>query len=85
MMRGKTIIVTGANSGIGKATAVELLRRQARVIMACRSQERADQAAEEIRQEAGPDQGELRVKLLDLASLNSVRNFCDEVIKVPCA
>ncbi|XP_072532838.1 retinol dehydrogenase 14a [Salminus brasiliensis] len=81
MMRGKTIIVTGANSGIGKATAVELLRRQARVIMACRSTERAEQAAQEIRQEAGQEQGELRVKLLDLASLKSVRSFCDEIIK----
>ncbi|KAG9274941.1 retinol dehydrogenase 14 [Astyanax mexicanus] len=81
MMRGKTIIVTGANSGIGRATAVELLRRQARVIMACRSQERAEQAAQEIRQEAGPEQGELLVKLLDLASLGSVRSFCDEIIK----
>ncbi|KAL7889204.1 hypothetical protein AOLI_G00014620 [Acnodon oligacanthus] len=81
MMRGKTIIVTGANSGIGKATAVELLRRQARVIMACRSPERAEQAAQEIRQEAGPEQGELLVKLLDLASLKSVRSFCEEIIK----
>ncbi|KAI4891833.1 hypothetical protein NFI96_020512 [Prochilodus magdalenae] len=81
MMRGKTIIVTGANSGIGRATAVELLRRQARVIMACRSPERAEQAAEEIRQEAGPERGELLIKLLDLASLKSVRSFCEEIIR----
>jgi len=82
MLRGKTIIVTGANSGIGKATAVELLRRQGRVIMACRSRERAEKAAQEIKQEAGPEQGELVLKLLDLASLKSVRIFSEEIIKV---
>ncbi|XP_065152564.1 retinol dehydrogenase 14a [Paramisgurnus dabryanus] len=81
MLRGKTIIVTGANSGIGKATAAELLRRQGRVIMACRDRERAEKAALEIQQETGPDQGELVIKLLDLASLKSVRSFCDEILK----
>lgn len=82
MLRGKTIIVTGANSGIGKATAAELLRRQGRVIMACRNRERAEKAAQEIQQEAGPEQGELVIKILDLASLKSVRIFCEEIIKV---
>ncbi|KTF71836.1 hypothetical protein cypCar_00048190, partial [Cyprinus carpio] len=81
MLRGKTIIVTGANSGIGKATAAELLRRQGRVIMACRDRERAEKAALEIQQEAGPEQGELVIKLLDLASLKSVRIFCEDIIK----
>ncbi|XP_036398392.1 retinol dehydrogenase 14a [Megalops cyprinoides] len=80
-MRGKTVIITGANSGIGKATAAELLKLQARVIMACRDQQRAEEAAQEIRQEAGPDQGEAVIKLLDLASLKSVQNFCEEIIK----
>ncbi|XP_077092772.1 retinol dehydrogenase 14a [Siphateles boraxobius] len=81
MLRGKTIIVTGANSGIGKATAAELLRRRGRVIMACRNRERAEKAAQEIKQEAGPEHGELVIKLLDLASLKSVRIFCEEIIK----
>lgn len=81
MLRGKTIIVTGANSGIGKATAAELLRRQGRVIMACRDRDRAEKAALEIQQETGPNQGELVIKLLDLASLKSVRSFCDEILK----
>ncbi|XP_056616261.1 retinol dehydrogenase 14a [Triplophysa dalaica] len=81
MLLGKTIIVTGANCGIGKATATELLRRQGRVIMACRDRDRAEKAAQEIQQEAGPDRGELVIKLLDLASLKSVRSFCEEIIK----
>ncbi|KAF7710782.1 retinol dehydrogenase 14a [Silurus meridionalis] len=83
MMRGKTVIVTGANSGIGKATAAELLRREARVIMACRSRERAESAAQEIRQQAVSEAGtgELLVRLLDLASLSSVRSFCEQINK----
>ncbi|XP_066559693.1 retinol dehydrogenase 14a [Amia ocellicauda] len=81
MMRGKTIIVTGANSGLGKATAAELVKLQARVILACRDQQRAEAAAQEIRDEAGPEQGELVIKQLDLASLKSVHNFCEEIIK----
>ncbi|KAK3573505.1 hypothetical protein QTP86_025297 [Hemibagrus guttatus] len=81
MMRGKTVIVTGANSGIGRATAAELLRREARVIMACRSRERGESAAQEIRQQAGTGHGELLVRLLDLACLNSVRSFCEQINK----
>ncbi|KAG7460577.1 hypothetical protein MATL_G00200210 [Megalops atlanticus] len=81
MMRGKTVIVTGANSGIGKATAAGLVQLQARVIMACRDRERAEEAAREIRQEAGPSQGEIVIKHLDLASLKSVRSFCEDIIQ----
>ncbi|XP_018418278.1 PREDICTED: retinol dehydrogenase 14 isoform X4 [Nanorana parkeri] len=78
LMRGKTVIITGANSGIGKATAAELLRRQARVILDCRG--RAEEAAQELRLEAG-NNGEIVLKELDLSSLQSVRRFCQEVLK----
>lgn len=78
-MRGKTVIVTGANSGIGKALAGELLKLQARVIMACRDHRSAEEAARDIKDQSGPEQGELVVKHLDLASLASVRNFCEEI------
>ncbi|KAM4600771.1 retinol dehydrogenase 14b [Polymixia lowei] len=81
MMRGKTVIVTGANSGIGKALAGELLKLQARVIMACRDQRSAEEAAQDIKQQAGPEHGEVVIKHLDLASLSSVRNFCEEICK----
>ncbi|XP_075707042.1 retinol dehydrogenase 14 [Rhinoderma darwinii] len=80
LMRGKTVIITGANCGIGRATAAELLRQQARVILACRDPERAEEAARELREETG-DSGEIVVKQLDLSSLKSVRRFCQEVLR----
>lgn len=82
MMNGKTVIVTGANSGIGKATAAAIVKLKGRVIMACRDLSRAEEAAQEIRQETGADNAQLVVKQLDLASLTSIRTFCQEIIKV---
>lgn len=49
--------------------------------MACRDIRRAEDAAQEIRLEIGPDAGELIVKHLDLASLKSVRCFCEDILK----
>lgn len=82
MMRGKTVIVTGANSGIGKAVAEELLKLQARVIMACRDQRSAEEAAQEMKKQTGQGQGAVVIKHLDLASLRSVRKFCAEIVEV---
>ncbi|CAI9178884.1 unnamed protein product [Rangifer tarandus platyrhynchus] len=45
LMRGKTVLITGVNSGLGRATAAELLRLGGRVIMGCRDRERAEEAA----------------------------------------
>lgn len=87
-MRGKTVIITGANSGLGRAAAAELLRMRARVIMGCRDRARAERAAREIRAELGEqgeaegEGGELVVRELDLASLRSVRAFCHRVLQV---
>lgn len=81
-MRGKTVIVTGANCGIGKALAGELLKLQARVVMACRDQRSAEEAARDIKKQAGPEHGEVVIKHLDLASLRSIRKFCEEIHEV---
>ncbi|XP_019940168.2 retinol dehydrogenase 14a [Paralichthys olivaceus] len=81
MMSGKTVVVTGANSGIGKATAAAVVKLQGRVIMACRDLSSAEQAAREIREQTGADATQLVLKQLDLASLTSVRTFCQDLVK----
>ena len=72
-LAGKTIIVTGANSGIGFEAARVFAERGADLIMACRSAERGHAAAERIRS-ASPE-ARIEVRPLDLASLASVREF----------
>ena len=47
-MEGKICIVTGANSGIGKATAIELAKLKVTLVMLCRSKERGEEAQKEI-------------------------------------
>ncbi|XP_061609545.1 retinol dehydrogenase 14b [Phyllopteryx taeniolatus] len=79
LMQGKTVIVTGANCGIGKALVGELLKLQARVIMACRDRQSATEAARDIQGNSGAELGEVVIKQLDLASLTSVRKFCQEI------
>nr|XP_019940168.1 PREDICTED: retinol dehydrogenase 14-like [Paralichthys olivaceus] len=81
MMSGKTVVVTGANSGIGKATAAAVVKLQGRVIMACRDLSSAEQAAREIREQTGADAAQLVLKQLDLASLTSVHTFCQDLLK----
>ncbi len=77
-LSGKNYVVTGANSGIGKVTALELARRGAHVIMACRSLERAVPVADEIKRETGNDQVE--VVALNLFDLASVRRCAEELL-----
>ena len=76
-MEGKVALVTGANAGIGKWTAVGLARRGATVIVAARSLSKGRQAVEEIRRRSGSDDVELR--LADFASLEQVRGLAQEV------
>ncbi|KAM3872919.1 retinol dehydrogenase 13 [Diretmus argenteus] len=75
---GKTVLITGANTGIGKETSRDLARRGARVVMACRDLSRAERAAEEIRQSTG--NGNVVIRHLDLASLFSVRHFAKDFL-----
>lgn len=69
---GRTVIVTGANSGLGLVTARELARVGARVILACRNVDKGAAAA------AGMT-GDVQVRRLDLRNLASVRDFADSI------
>jgi NAD(P)-dependent dehydrogenase (short-subunit alcohol dehydrogenase family) len=70
---GKTIVVTGANGGLGFETARELARAGAHVVLACRSREKAERAIGAIRGETPA--ASLDFRPLDLSSLASVRAF----------
>jgi len=72
---GKTAIVTGANSGIGKETARVLALRNCHVILGCRTLEKGNEAKAEIVQSIGSQKADLiEVALIDLSSLQSVRD-----------
>jgi NAD(P)-dependent dehydrogenase (short-subunit alcohol dehydrogenase family) len=76
-LRGRTALVTGANSGIGFATARGLARRGAEVWMLCRNAERAERAADAIRREAGAERA--RVVLVDVSETASVRRAAEAI------
>ncbi|XP_069767862.1 dehydrogenase/reductase SDR family member 13-like [Narcine bancroftii] len=78
-LKGKTAIVTGGNTGLGKVTALDLARRGARVILACRSKERAEPAVFDIRKRSNSNQ--VIFMHLNLACLKSVRTFAETFLK----
>ncbi|WP_459548012.1 oxidoreductase [Nocardia sp. X0981] len=65
---GRTVIITGANSGIGRAAAAALAAKGARLVLAVRDQDKGRAAAAEM-------SGKVEVRSLDLASLASIRDF----------
>nr|XP_012223118.1 PREDICTED: retinol dehydrogenase 14 [Linepithema humile] len=76
-MNGKTVIITGCTSGIGKETARDLAKRGARVIMACRNMDTANRLKDEFVKESG--NSNIVVRKLDLSSLQSVREFARQI------
>jgi NAD(P)-dependent dehydrogenase (short-subunit alcohol dehydrogenase family) len=74
---GRTVLVTGANSGLGLRTAIMLAGRGARVLMACRDLRRGRAALEQVRSVAGG--ADATLVQLDLADLASVRQAAGEV------
>ncbi|ORV60306.1 oxidoreductase [Mycobacterium europaeum] len=69
---GRTVVITGANAGLGEVTARQLARVGARVVLAVRNTEKGKAAAERMT-------GDVEVRQLDLQDLGSVRRFADEL------
>ncbi len=74
---GRTVVVTGANSGLGLVAARELVAHGAHVVLACRNTDKGEQAAAEITR--GAVTGTTTVEELDLSDLGSVRKFAARV------
>lgn len=78
-LKGKTVLITGANSGVGFKTAETVLYLGADVIMACRNIEKAEAAAQKLRR--GYPDSSVKVMRLDLADLSLIEAFSAELIK----
>ena len=74
-LEGRTCLVTGANSGLGKGIAIRLAKRGAHVIMACRSG--IPEAGEEVR--AASESPNVEMIRVDLSDFDSMAAFCDEL------
>jgi NAD(P)-dependent dehydrogenase (short-subunit alcohol dehydrogenase family) len=71
MVKGKVVVITGSNTGIGKETAVSLAALGATTVLACRDPEKASAAAREVARRSGNDA--VHVVPIDLADLASVQ------------
>ena len=76
-MKGKTCIVTGSSSGIGKETAVALAAAGARVAIVCRTRDKGERALAEIRRRS---RGDVSLFVADLGSQRAVRALAAELI-----
>jgi len=77
-MQGKTALITGANSGLGKETAVALARAGATVVFTSRDPQKGEQTAADIRQRSGAD---VALMPLDLASFPSIHALADDFLQ----
>ncbi|XP_072307203.1 retinol dehydrogenase 12-like [Eucyclogobius newberryi] len=76
---GRTVLITGANTGIGKETAIDLAKRGARIIMACRDTEKGQAALKEVMENSANEN--VACMKLDLSDTKSIREFADNINK----
>ena len=76
-MKNKICLITGANAGIGKTTALGLAKLGARIVMVSRDKERGERALKEIVSESGNENIDLLTA--DLASFKSIRKLAEEI------
>jgi NAD(P)-dependent dehydrogenase (short-subunit alcohol dehydrogenase family) len=77
-MRGKVVVVTGSNVGIGLETAVGVAALEATTVLACRNRAKAEAAAKQVTQRTWND--DVHIVDLDLADLASVKTAADDVL-----
>ncbi|RLN88628.1 hypothetical protein BBJ28_00024019 [Nothophytophthora sp. Chile5] len=81
--KGKLAVVTGANSGLGYETALQLARKGAHVVLACRNEARGREAEANIREllASDPAAGTVEFMQMDVSDLSSVKTFSEEFAK----
>jgi len=78
-MKQKTVIITGANSGIGKAAAYKFAKEGHTVIMACRNLQKSQGVRDQIATETGNER--VHLEQVDLGSFESIRDFCKNYLE----
>mmetsp|Transcript_12827 Transcript_12827/g.19446 ORF Transcript_12827/g.19446 Transcript_12827/m.19446 type:complete len:340 (-) Transcript_12827:136-1155(-) len=77
-LSGKVVMITGANSGIGKEVATYAATKKAKVYMLCRNAERAEKARQDILQKSGADDTSVKTLLADVGVLSQVRKVVSD-------
>lgn len=75
-LTGKTMVITGANSGIGKETARELGKMGAKIVLVCRNKQKGEEALKELERDAP---GKFDLIIADMASLKSVEGLAEKL------